>query len=94
MWRLHADAACAAEDQATNNASAWPRESEVAMMQAFDSVMVFSATKAQERQYLGQTISDWLHAHKGITVVDKVVSQSSDSAFHCVVITLFYNRAR
>lgn len=60
----------------------------------FDSVKVFSATKARERDLLGEQITDWMRANPGIDVVDKVVTQSSDSEFHCLAITFFYNRAK
>lgn len=56
----------------------------------WDSVKVFSATKHQEREVLGETITRWLREHPGIQVVEKVVTQSSDEAFHCLAITLFY----
>ena len=60
----------------------------------FDSVKVFSATKAQDRDRLGDLITDWMRANPGIDIVDKVVTQSSDSEFHCLAITFFYNRAK
>ena len=58
----------------------------------FDAVKVFSATKQRERDSLGESVSRWLQQHQGkIDVVDKIVSQSSDSEYHCVTICLFYN---
>ena len=59
----------------------------------FTAVKVFSATMAQERDHLGEKVTAWLHAHPGVRGVDKIVTQSSDEAFHCVAITLFYNEA-
>jgi len=56
----------------------------------FDGVKVFCATKAREREGLGEKITSWLSANDGIKVVDKVVRQSSDSEFHCLSITFFY----
>ncbi|MCA9552077.1 MAG: hypothetical protein KC933_18700 [Myxococcales bacterium] len=56
----------------------------------FDGVKVFTATKAREREELGETITDWLRQHPNLTVVDKVVTQSSDNEFHCLSIVLFY----
>ena len=61
-------------------------------MQQFDSVKVFSATKYVDREHLGETITDWLRCNPEIHIVDKVVSQSSDSEFHCLAISLFYIR--
>lgn len=55
-----------------------------------DGVKVFSATKAREREELGEAITAWLADHPDIDVVDKVVTQSSDNEFHCLSVTLFY----
>ena len=38
-------------------------------------------------------MTTWLNQNRGITIVDKIVSQSSDSEFHCLAITIFYKRA-
>ena len=48
---------------------------------------------AQERDQLGEKITQWLAAHPGVEIVDKIVTQSSDEAFHCLAITLFFNEA-
>lgn len=57
----------------------------------FDGVKVFSATKRNERDELGDQITRWLREMKGkIEVVDKVVTQSSDSEYHCLAVTVFY----
>jgi hypothetical protein len=56
----------------------------------FNGVKVFSATMAQERENLGDRITEWLRARPQIEVADTVVTQSSDEAFHCLAITLFY----
>jgi hypothetical protein len=61
-------------------------------MVAFSGVKVFSATKAWEREQISDRINEWLDANPGVDIVDKVVTQSSDSEFHCLTITLFYNR--
>ncbi len=57
----------------------------------FNSVKVFSATMWQDRDRLGDKVTDWIAANPGIHVVDMVVTQSSDQAFHCIAITVFYN---
>ena len=59
---------------------------------AWNGVKVFSATKAREREDLGESITRWLRANPGVRIVDKVVTQSSDREFHCLTITLFYDR--
>jgi hypothetical protein len=56
-------------------------------------VKVFSATKAKEREALGEHITAWIRENPHMEIVDKIVTQSSDSEFHCLTITLFY-RAR
>jgi len=53
-------------------------------------IKVFSATKARDREMLGEVITDWLRGHPTFDVFDKIVTQSSDHAFHCIAITLFY----
>jgi len=59
----------------------------------FTGVKVFSATKAKDREELGESISRWLQANADLEIVDRVVSQSSDSEFHCLTIVLFYRQA-
>lgn len=51
---------------------------------------VFTATKAKDREELGDVITRWLRDNPRAKIVDKVVTQSSDSEFHCLTITLFY----
>lgn len=58
---------------------------------AFTGVKVFSATKARERESLGENVTLWMKANPGLAVTDKIVTQSSDREFHCLTITLFYN---
>ena len=59
----------------------------------FDGVKVFSATKQKEREELGETITRWLNENLSkIEIVDKQVTQSSDSEYHCIAITLFYRK--
>ncbi len=56
----------------------------------FTGVKVFSATKAKEREELGETVTRWLRSNADLEVVDRIVSQSSDDEFHCLSIVLFY----
>jgi len=53
------------------------------------AVKVFSATKAKDREQLGETITAWLAAHASLEVVDTEVVQSSDEAYHCTTIVTF-----
>lgn len=56
----------------------------------FNGVKVFSATMAPEREHLGDRVTAWLRDRPHVQVVDTVVTQSSDEAFHCLAITVFY----
>jgi hypothetical protein len=58
----------------------------------FTGVKVFSATKAREREELGETITRWLKSNPEVEVVDRIVTQSSDDEFHCLTIVLFYRQ--
>lgn len=57
-------------------------------MQQFNVVKVFSATKAKDRDALGEKVTDFVRDFEG-EIVDTVVRQSSDREFHCLSITLF-----
>ncbi len=56
----------------------------------FNGVKVFSATKFQDREVLGETVTAWIRANQSFDVTDVVVTQSSDNAFHCVAMSVFY----
>ena len=56
----------------------------------FTGVRIFSATKAKEREDLGEAVNRWLRSNAHLEVVDRVVTQSSDAEFHCLTIVLFY----
>lgn len=56
----------------------------------FNGVKVFSATMVAERERLGEKVTDWLRRNDHIEVRDIVVTQSSDEAFHCIAMTVFY----
>jgi len=47
---------------------------------------------AQERENLGEKVTGWIREHPQCQVVDTIVTltQSSDEAFHCLAITVFY----
>ncbi len=59
-------------------------------MPSFTGVKVFSTTLARDREVMGETISKWLAAHPGLEIVGREVKQSSDHAFHCLSIILFF----
>ena len=56
----------------------------------FNAVKIFSATMAPERDNLGDKVTAWLRAHPNCQVTDTIVTQSSDAAFHCLAITVFF----
>lgn len=56
----------------------------------FNGVKVFSATMALDRDGLGDKITHWIRDNPHCEIVDTIVTQSSDEAFHCVAITLFF----
>ena len=56
----------------------------------FNGVKVFSATMFAPREQLGETVTAWMAANPQLTVTEFIVTQSSDSQFHCVAITVFY----
>ena len=58
----------------------------------FTGVKVFSATKAKERDELGETVTRWLRSNADLEIVDREVRQSSDDEFHCLSIILFYRQ--
>lgn len=58
--------------------------------QQVNGIKVFSATMPDQRANLGEVVTAWIAAHPGITIVDVTVTQSSDSDFHCLSITLTY----
>lgn len=57
---------------------------------SFNGVKVFSATMFADRERLGDSITAWLGARPQVKVTQMVVTQSSDAAFHCIAITVFY----
>jgi hypothetical protein len=56
----------------------------------FNGVKVFSATMVADRDQLGEKVTNWINSNTEKKVTDLVVTQSSDEAFHCIAITVFY----
>ena len=56
----------------------------------FNGVKVFSATMVADRDQLGEKVTAWMTNHQELKVTDIVITQSSDEAFHCIAITVFY----
>jgi hypothetical protein len=60
----------------------------------FTGVKVFSATKAREREELGDHVTHWIRNNPSARIIDKIVTQSSDREFHCLTITIFYEQTQ
>ena len=56
----------------------------------FTGVKVFSASMMAERALLGDKLTDWIGSHRELDVTEIVVTQSSDSAYHCLSFCVFY----
>ena len=65
---------------------------DVDLMEPFDVVKVFSATKAADREALGAKATAWLGDHPELNVARAVVTQSSDASFHCLTIIFFLKK--
>ena len=66
-------------------------------MNSFNGVKLFCATMYQQRQTLGEQVTAWLEEARvtrpGFQIVDILVRQSSDRAFHCTTIIVFFNES-
>ncbi len=67
----------------------------VASTQRRNFLQCFYRTRSHRRtKFLGQTLGDivtaWMMAHRELTIVEVTVRQSSDAAFHCVTIVVWY----
>lgn len=56
----------------------------------FSGVKVFCATRHQDRERLGEIVTQWLRERPELVVAYVVVTQSSDAEFHCIAISMFY----
>lgn len=64
-------------------------------MSPFNGVKVFCATLFRDREALGEKVTRWLEDARtqipGFQIVDIMIRQSSDEAFHCVSIIVLFN---
>jgi hypothetical protein len=67
------------------------RPTEEPVIAKFNGVKVFSATMAQDREALGNKITAWIQSNPHKQIVHTIVTQSSDDAFHCLAITVFFS---
>jgi len=56
----------------------------------FNGVKVFSATMVADRDQLGEKVTAWMAGNPDKKVTDIVITQSSDEAFHCIALTVFF----
>ena len=62
-------------------------------MVPFNGVKIFSATMFADRGQLGEKVTAWIASSPRRKLTDIVVTQSSDAAFHCITIAVFYQEA-
>jgi hypothetical protein len=56
----------------------------------FNGVKIFSATMMMDRLQLGEKCTAWIQEHPEKMVIEIQVTQSSDEAFHCITLTVYY----
>ena len=56
-------------------------------------VKVFTATRARDRESLGEAVTAWIASNPDVRVLKTFVMLSSDSKFHCLSIVLIGERA-
>jgi hypothetical protein len=57
----------------------------------WNGIKVFSSTMVEMRNSLGEAVSAWIASHPKCRVTEFIVTQSSDSRFHCLTITVCYS---
>ena len=57
---------------------------------SFSGVKVFSVTMMADRARLGDDVTEWIQANPSYEIREVIVTQSSDEAFHCLSMTIFY----
>ena len=59
-----------------------------------DGLKVFSATVMADRALLGERVTDWIQTNPHRELTEILVRQSSDAAFHCITIIVFFRERR
>ena len=65
-------------------------EKDMAMVE-YNGAQIFTATKAKEREDLGNRLTAWIKEHPDVKIKNTSVTQSSDNEFHCITIIVFYD---
>jgi hypothetical protein len=55
-----------------------------------EGIQVFTATKAKEREGLGERVTEWLREEPPKEILDMQITQSSDDEFHCLTFSIWY----
>ena len=56
----------------------------------FTGVRIFTSTLSAARAQLGDEVTRWIDANPQFQTTEIVQTQSSDRAYHCLTLTLFY----
>lgn len=67
----------------------WPYGEEAARPAQPTACKVFSATRAWDREHLGERVTEWIRGNN-VEVTEAFVAQSSDNAFHAITIVVFF----
>lgn len=60
------------------------------MARRVNGLQLFSATMVRDREALGARVTEWMQQHPQYEIEDVVITQSSDSEFHCTVVAVTY----
>ncbi len=52
-----------------------------------EGIQVFTATKAMEREGLGERVTEWLREEPPKEILDMQITQSSDDEYHCLAVS-------
>jgi hypothetical protein len=58
------------------------------MDERINLVKVFTATRAKDRESIGETVTSWIAANPGALILKTFVTLTSDDRFHCISIVL------
>lgn len=56
----------------------------------FTGVRIFTSTLSAARAQLGDEVTRWIDANPQFQTTEIVQTQSSDRAYHCLTLTVFY----
>lgn len=59
------------------------------VIRGYNIVKIFTATTYDKRKNLGDVVTAWIRKNPDVEIVNTVVLQSSDHAYHCSSIVVF-----